>query len=181
MRRGCPGPSLAARAARVDLILALKALHIAALILWCAGLLALALMLQAHHPRHSQLDFARLRRLTHYSYTRLATPAAVVAIAAGTGLAFARGVFEPWFFLKLAAVGLLVCVHAWLGLAVSKIGETTGLHTPPAAWLVMALALPAMAAALLLVLAKPQLSADALPEALQSPRYRPLPVDETPI
>ena len=179
--RGRNLPSRAAGAGRVELIVGLKALHITALVLWCAGLLALALMLQAHHPWHSQADYGRLRRLTHYSYIRLVTPAAVVAIAAGTALAFARGVFEPWFFLKLAAVGLLVCVHAWLGVAVSKIGETTGRHVPPKAWLVLGVALPAMAAALLLVLAKPALPGDALPEVLQSPRYRSLPVDETPI
>lgn len=162
------------------MVLALKALHVAALIVWCAGLLALALLLTVHDPQHGQSIFARLRRLTHYSYTGLVTPAAVLAIAAGTALVFARGVFEPWLFAKLAAVGVLVVLHAWLGLAVSKIGETAGRHQPPSARLAFAVALPAMAAALLLVLAKPELPAGLLPEALDAPRYRALPLDATP-
>jgi uncharacterized membrane protein len=161
-------------------VLALKALHVATLIVWCAGLLALALLLTAHDPQHEQSIYARLRRLTHYSYTGLVTPAAVLAIAAGTALLFARGIFEPWMYAKLGVVGVLVALHAWLGLAVSKIGETAGRHKPPSARLALAIALPAMAAALLLVLAKPSLPPGLLPEVLDAPRYRSLPLDATP-
>jgi putative membrane protein len=162
------------------MVLALKALHVAALIVWCAGLLALALLLTVHDPQHEQSIYARLRRLTHYTYTLLVTPAAVLAIVAGTALLFARAVFEPWMFAKLAVVGVLVALHAWLGLAVSKMGETAGQYEPPSARLALGVALPAMAAALLLVLAKSPLPAGLLPDALEAPRYRSLPLDATP-
>lgn len=163
------------------MITALKALHIAALVVWCAGLFALPLLLTKHDPQHSQSTYARLRQLTHYSYIAVLTPAAVIAIAAGTALIFLRAVYEPWLFAKLAAVGLLVCLHAWQGLAVIKMGESAGQHQPPGAALMIGLSVVLMSVVLLLVLAKPALPAGLLPDWLMLPRYRPLPVDETPI
>lgn len=163
------------------MITALKALHIVALVVWCAGLFALPLMLTKHDPQHSQTAYARLRELSQFAYTALLTPAAVIAIAAGTALIFMRGVFEPWMFAKLAAVGLLVCLHAWQGSSLIKMGETVGQHRPPRARLMIVLAIPIMAIALVLVLAKPSFSTAHFPDWLTAPRDRQLPVDETPI
>jgi len=78
-----------------------KALHIAALILWSAGLIALPLVLGKHEAGEEQADYARLRRITNYGYTRIVTPAAVIAVSAGTALIFLREVFVPWMFAKL--------------------------------------------------------------------------------
>ncbi len=162
------------------MITAVKALHIVALIIWCAGLFALPLMLTKHHPQHSQTAYARLRELSQFTYTALSTPAAIIAIVAGTALIFMRGVFEPWMFAKLAAVGLLVCLHAWQGHSLIKMGETAGQQEPPRAGLMLVLAIAMMALALVLVLAKPSFSATHFPEWLTVPRDRQLPVDETP-
>ena len=162
------------------MITALKSLHIAALIVWCAGLFALPLLLTKHDPQHSQSSYARLRKLTDFSFRLVMTPAAVIAIAAGTALVFERAVYVPWMFAKLAAVGLLVALHAWQGVALARMGESAGQHRPPPATLLIVLSIGVMSAVLLLVLAKPTLPASVLPDWLMTPRYRSLPVSATP-
>ena len=96
------------------IITLLKAIHIMALLLWTAGLLSLPLMLARHEEGEHQFRYARIRKFTHYSYTRLVTPAAVIAIAAGTPLIFLRGMFVPWLFAKLALVAMLVAARRGL-------------------------------------------------------------------
>jgi uncharacterized membrane protein len=70
-----------------------KALHIAALVIWCAGLFALPLMLARHDPAIGQADYSRIRLASHYGYTWVVTPAAMLAVAAGTLLIFLRELF----------------------------------------------------------------------------------------
>lgn len=162
------------------MLTALKALHIAALIVWCSGLFALPLLLSKHGPQQTQSHFARLRKLTDSNYRYVMTPAAVVAIAAGSALVFVRSVYEPWMFAKLAAVGLLVCLHTWQGWAVARMGETAGQARLPAVALMTGFAVCLIDAVLVLVLGKPPLPVDLLPDWLMTPRYRPLPVEEPP-
>ncbi|MEH3036647.1 MAG: CopD family protein [Sphingomonas adhaesiva] len=157
-----------------------KALHIAALILWCAGLVALPLMLGKHRADDNQAEYSRLRMLTHDSYAFIITPAAVVAIAAGTLLIYLRGVFEPWMFAKLVAVGLLVSLHALVGHAVLLMSERRGEYTPPSPVPLTVGGIVTMVIVLLLVLSKPIIP-DILPHWLTVPQHRQLPVDETPI
>jgi uncharacterized membrane protein len=167
------------------IVAALKFLHIAALSLWCAGLVGLPLLLARHRPGDDQLDFARRRLVTHYGYVRLVTPAAVVAIAAGTALIFLRGVFVPWMFAKLAVVGLLVVLHAWIGHVTLQIGEQQGRYDAPPGGPLVAAALLAMTAILVLVLGKP-VFADWFgagwpgPAWLLQPRGQPLPIGAVP-
>lgn len=157
-----------------------KGLHIAALILWCAGLVALPLVLAKHDADEAQADYTRLRRITHHGYTRIVTPAAVIAIAAGTALIFLRGVFVPWMFAKLVAVGLLVSLHALIGHTVVLMSERRGEYEPPSPVpLILAMVLT-MVAVLALVLAKPVMP-DLTPDWLERPQHRQLPLEATPI
>jgi protoporphyrinogen IX oxidase len=157
-----------------------KGLHIAGVILWAAGLIALPLMLGEHTPAHSQDDYARVRRFTHYGYTHLLTPAAVIAVAAGTALIFLRGVFVPWMFGKLVLVGALVAVHVWVGTVVVRMGEESNERQPPPIFLLLFGAAVVLTAILLIVLAKPAIDASVMPEWLMTPRHRQLPLDEVP-
>jgi len=157
-----------------------KALHIAALALWCAGLIALPLMLGKHRADEAQADYARLRLLTHDSYILIVTPAAVVAIAAGTLLIYLRGAFEPWMFAKLVAVGMLVALHALVGHTVVLMSERRGEYAPPSSVPLVSGSIATMVVVLLLVLAKPVVP-DWLPAWLTAPQNRQLPFDETPI
>lgn len=163
------------------MITGLKFLHVAALCLWCAGLVGLPLLLARHAPDDAQKDFARRRLVTHNLYVRLVTPAAVIAVAAGTALIFLRGVFVPWMFAKLLVVGLLVSIHAWLGHVTLQVGESQGRYDTPGGGLLVAAALLAMTAILLLVLGKPMLSEWPGPAWLLAPRGYSLPVGAVPM
>jgi protoporphyrinogen IX oxidase len=147
-----------------------KALHILGLIVWCAGLLAMPLMLGQHDPAHSQDEFGRLRRSTHLTYTMVVTPAAVIAVIAGTWLIFLRETFFPWLYAKLFFVFILVCVHAWVGHVIVTIGESGGQRRPPGPLLPLAAMLMPMVAILVLVLAKPELGGIEFPDWLTEPR-----------
>jgi len=162
------------------MITALKFLHIAALSVWCAGLVGLPLLLARHGPNDDQLDFARRRLVTHNFYIRLVTPAAVIAIAAGTALIFLRDVFIPWMFAKLVVVGVLVTIHAWMGHVTLEIGEQKGNYDPPAGGPLVTASLLAMTAVLVLVLAKPVIRDTLAPSWLLEPRGQSLPVDAVP-
>lgn len=158
-----------------------KFIHIAALSLWCAGLVALPLLLARHHPDRTQHQFTRIRLVTHYGYTRLVTPAAVIAITAGTVLIYLRDVWTPWFLVKLVLVGWLALFHAWVGHITLNMGERDGDYCPPPAWPIVGGSLATMIGILVLVLAKPAISADLLPDWATSPRHQALPVGEVPI
>ena len=144
------------------MIAALKALHIIALSLWMAALLSLPLILALHRhiTRHGHVaeNFTRFRLLSHVSYTMIATPAAVITVAAGTVLIFATGVFEPWLLAKLAAVAALVLAHAWLGHLTLQAGEKPLSWRMPPPGLALIVILPAILAVLWLVLQKPDLA-----------------------
>lgn len=162
------------------MIAALKAIHIAAMLCWCAGLIALPLLLIAYGHARRQVRYSEFRLLTHYGYIGFATPAAVIAVVAGTALIFAAEVFDLWFVAKLAFVSLMALTHAWIGHLIEQSGlQRRGRGSDPGRgyempWpgIALAIGLPSMAAVLWLVLAKPDLAwvADLLPDIMQAPR-----------
>ncbi len=158
----------------------IKALHIAALIFWCAGLFGLPLMLSKHEIGEGQASYSQLRLLTHRGYAYLVTPAAIVAIVAGTALIFLNEVFTLWMFVKLLGVGILVALHAWIGHLVVLMSERRGSYEPRSAIPTLLMISVVMLVVLFLVLGKPALASFA-PDFLYEPLGRELPVDETPI
>ena len=162
------------------MIALLKTLHIAALSLWCAGLVAMPLVLQIYGRREevrTQAGFTEFRLLMHAAYTRIVTPAAIVAIAAGTALIFAADITQPWLVAKLVAVAGMVLAHAWLGHLNVEASEGRGSYQMPHAIAALPASLICMSAVLYLVLAKPDLQPliEALPAALTTPQGRSLP------
>lgn len=155
------------------MIAALKALHIAALLIWCAALLALPLVLRAAAPQ-TAAGYIRYRQVTHFGYIGFATPAAVLSVSAGTGLIFAAGVFEPWLLAKLALVAGMVLVHVWLGHLIQRAGGAGRRPGHGQSLLALVLVVPLMAAVLVLVLAKPDLRG-LIPAQFWSPRGGVLP------
>lgn len=161
----------------VALVPLFKAAHIIALVVWCAGLMALPLMLAKHSPAIELADYRILRSASHLTYTLCVTPAAVVAVIAGTWLIFMREVFSPWFFAKLAFVAVLVMAHAWIGHVVAKVGEEPAEHRPPAPYLPLIAVFVPVLVILSLVLAKPTLDWIVFPEWLTEPRNAQLSFD----
>ena len=154
-----------------------KTLHIGALFIWCGGLMAMPLMLSRHDPADTQEDFRRIRRATHLTYTIAVTPAAVIAVIAGTWLIFLRETFVPWLYAKLFFVAVLVLAHAWIGHILVTVAETKGSHRPPGPYLPVAAVLGPALAILVLVLGKPDLGGIEFPDWLLEPRGGQLPFD----
>lgn len=155
----------------------IKALHLAFLALWIAGLLAMPRMLARHDGSLVKAEYALIRRATHYTYVWGVTPAAVLAIASGTALIFLREIFTPWIFAKLVLVAGLVAVHAWVGNTIIAVAETEGEHDPPGATIPTLICCALVLGVLVLVLAKPELEEITLPSWLLSPLGRHLPFD----
>lgn len=154
-----------------------KALHIAALVVWCGGLFALPLFLGRHDPAVGQADYIRIRRVSHYSYIYAITPAGLIAIGAGTALIFLREVYEPWLFAKLVWVAVLVTFHGWIGHTLLEVAETEGTHIPPEPTLPLILLTIPIVVILTLVLAKPDLGRIPLPDWLTKPMGSQLPFE----
>ena len=153
-----------------DLIPLFKAVHITALCIWCGGLLTLPLMLARHDPVVAQDEYRLIRRATHLTYTVCVTPAAAIAVIAGTWLIFLRETYVPWLYAKLLVVGLLVVAHAWIGHIMVDVAESPKRKAPPRPVLpTLAVLLPVLAI-LVLVLGKPDLSWIEFPEWLREPR-----------
>lgn len=172
------------------MVAGLKYLHLAAMLCWCASLVALPLLLHFYgqiwrgkaDSSQTQARYAEFRLITHFGYVGFATPAAVIAIAAGTGLIFADQVFDLWFVAKLAFVSLMALVHAWIGHLIEQSGrqrrgavvdgERSRGYAMPSPAIALVVAIPSMAAVLWLVLAKPDLAwiASLMPEFMLEPR-----------
>lgn len=133
----------------------IKAVHLASLLVWCAGLFALPALLALFPAVKGGVERKRLLAATRFMFIAVSSPAAVIAIASGTALIFLTGSFAPWLLAKLTLVTAMVFFHAGCGKLVLV------LHREPAryasgAHLALAL-IPTMLipAVLWLVLAQP--------------------------
>ncbi len=136
----------------------LKALHITALTIWCAGLFYLPGLLMLHPRTRDRDSFHRLRIMTRYSFIILISPAAVIAIISGTALVYVRGAQGDWLAAKLVAVALMVFFHLYCG---NQLGALRRRNDPKhrPAWVYLSLVIvPSVLipVVLWLVLAKPQ-------------------------
>lgn len=163
--------------ALVPVVPHLKAVHIAMLVLWCAGLYALPHLLARHEGVSAQDDYTRIRRITHHGYVSVTTPAAVTAIASGALLIFVRDLFDLWLFAKLVGVGMLVMFHVWVGRTIVKTTQRIGVHVAPDPRGPQLVLTGIIALILTLVLAKPELAEIPVPGWLEQPRGVQLPFD----
>jgi uncharacterized membrane protein len=149
----------------------LKFLHIAGIAIWVAGLLYLAALLAGHAAVRDRQDFARIRMASRFAYMGLVSPAAFIAVAAGTALLFVSDALHPWMFAKLALVTVLVVVHVQYAYVLTHLAEE-GARQPTLRIRVMAGAVLAAALGVLaLVLAKPTLGDRVLPAWLSEPGF----------
>jgi protoporphyrinogen IX oxidase len=150
------------------MIIALKVLHIAALSIWCMGLFSMPGLLAAGGRLHDPSETDRSHRLTRLVFIQVMSPAAVVAIAAGTGLLLYGGVFAPWMFAKLGAVSALVLIHLLAGrlATATRLGASYGRVRQTLATLATTIVVTTI---LWLVLAKPIIDLSALPDWARQP------------
>jgi putative membrane protein len=134
-----------------------KALHVTAVAIWAAGLLALPFLFlqRVGMPAGARLD--ALHRLVRFLYVNLMSRAAFVAIGTGVVIIFLRQTWVPWFSLKLLMVACLVLVHVLSGLLILKLFEPGESYSRPRCFFWTATNLAVVTSILFLVLAKPVL------------------------
>lgn len=133
-------------------------LHIIALLLWVATLLYMPALIAARGSHHLPLQepINPFDSIERFVFTRIATPAALTAIIAGTLVFVIDRTIDPWLIIKLTLVAALVLCHIAAGLLVMRV-EQGG--TPLVPWCIALALISALLFGLILwlVLAKPVL------------------------
>lgn len=140
----------------------LKFVHLAAISIWCAGLICLPGLYAQRHKVEGDALY-RLQGLVRFAYVALISPAAFIAIGSGVGLIFLQQSFVEWFSLKLAFVGVLVVIHILTGLVIIRLFEEGEIYP---AWRFVAVTVVTTIVVFLIlavVLAKPPLDFDWVP------------------
>ncbi len=134
-------------------------LHIAALLFWGACLLYLPALIAGVTRDNSAIEENPdpFDSLTRFVFTRVATPAALLAIIAGSLVFVVDHTITVWLIAKLTLVVGLVFVHTGLGLLVLRLEARNG--KPLRSWCLVAglTAASLMALIIWIVLAKPPL------------------------
>lgn len=105
----------------------IKLLHIGAVTLWFTGLFFLPRLFVARHRSEADADPAYFNPVANLLFFRLATPAAVTAIALGMIL-IGYVPFGAWLAAKLGIVTLAVLMHLYLGLHLYQLGHGHDRH-----------------------------------------------------
>ena len=134
----------------------LLTLHIIALVFWAAALLYMPALIAARGAHHLpvQAPANPFNSIERFVFTRVATPAALVAIMAGTLVFVVDRTLDPWLIIKLSLVAVLVVCHVALGWLVLRV-ERGGTPLVPACIALALFSLVLFGLILWLVLAKP--------------------------
>ncbi|MBP7567366.1 MAG: CopD family protein [Burkholderiaceae bacterium] len=93
----------------------LKFIHLSALMLWCGCLFALPALLAQYRGTRGHVDRKRLQAATRFTYIAVASPAAIVAVIAGTLLIHPTQSYGNWMIAKLTLVAVMIFFHAICG------------------------------------------------------------------
>lgn len=93
-------------------------LHIIALLFWCASLLYLPALIAGTHTRQIAINEPahRYGSVARFLFTYISTPAALLAIMAGTVVFLLNQTIDVWLIIKLTLVTFLVIGHTLAGL-----------------------------------------------------------------
>lgn len=132
-----------------------KAVHISALLLWCAGLIYMPLLHARQRRVRTRSQFLRLRMMSRYLFVVLASPAAIVTIISGGTLVYLQDVHSGWLAAKLGVVSLMALFHARCGHVLVLLGHESGrVRHRASAWMAL-IPVALIVAVLWLVLARP--------------------------
>lgn len=134
-----------------------KAIHIAAIVIWSASLIYLPVLMAGHSPRLSNPEYLRLHGMVRRIYIWIASPFALLAIVSGTILIPLRDVTEPWFAAKLLIVAVLAIIHARCGTLLAKQSHSAERANRLARTMRILMPIVLFPCVLWLVLAKPRL------------------------
>ncbi len=138
----------------------LKFVHLAAIAIWSAGLIVLPSLFWQRRTFRLGAELDRLHRLTRFVYVGMASPAAFVAIASGTGLIFLQATFLEWFSVKMVLVGGMAMLHVLAGLVLGRLFLADG-HFGRASCVALSSAYIVLITAIIwIVLAKPHIDSN---------------------
>jgi protoporphyrinogen IX oxidase len=140
-----------------------KAIHIGAIMVWCAGLLVLP-MIYAQRAGLRGEPLHELHRFARSVFIHVTSPAAFAAVIAGSLLIFLCDVFTVWMALKLVAVGMLVALHIRQGYVIQHLFDPGGRYARWRQYFSIGSTALVIAAVLVLVLAKPNVDIGVLPD-----------------
>lgn len=158
------------------MILALKALHIAAIAVWAGGLIALPPLLRRDVELPDHAASVRLHHFSRLAYDGLVSPAAILAVATGIGLIFSGIELGAWLFLKLFAVAGMGGTHMMIGRVLDRLEAPE--TKPTGRWRVALQAAAAVFAGIVLwmVLARPVFDTGLFPGWLREGQDGALPL-----
>lgn len=107
----------------------LKILHVSAMVLWFAGLFFLPRLFVARHRGERDAAAGYFNATANTLYFRMATPAALVAVATGMAL-IAFGPRGAWLVMKLVIVAGAVFLHLYMGVVLYELGQGRDRHGP---------------------------------------------------
>jgi protoporphyrinogen IX oxidase len=140
-------------------MLSFLVVHIGAVLFWCGGLLYLPALIASTSVGRAEIGSTRRRHdsIARFVYTHVATPAALLAIVAGSVVFLLNQTTEGWLVAKLTLVSGLAIAHALVGLLVLRAEDENGKTVLPWCW-ALAIAMSALMIAIVwIVLAKPAL------------------------
>lgn len=133
--------------------------HIAAMLIWTASLLYLPTLIIGS-VTHKSLVYEpqdRFDSIPRFMFTHVATPAALVAIIAGTWVFIVDRTVDTWLIAKLTLVAALAVCHTLVGLMILRSESGNPRHVVLWCRVLMIVAALLMSTIVWLVLAKPDM------------------------
>jgi putative membrane protein len=147
----------------------LKFVHLAAIALWSAGLIALPYLFRQRRMLGPGTELDRLHRMTRFVYVGMTSPAAFVAIGSGTALIFLQATFAEWFSIKMALVAAMVMLHVAAGLVLARVFLPNGRFGPLSHAMLSGAYIVVITAIICVALAKPHIDSNGFATALFEP------------
>ena len=117
----------------MNLYLALKALHLIAVISWMAGLLYLPRIFVYHSEKSSEKNVSEIFKIMEFKlYNYIMMPAMILSWLFGLALIGSIGLdqlYSKWLVLKLSFVVILTAYHFFLGRCLSKFKSNMNTHS----------------------------------------------------
>lgn len=114
----------------MDSLITALSLHIAFLLVWSASLVTMPALFMRQARAADEESREQVRLMERWLYANLMTPAAVLAVLAGTWLVFERGFSGGWLHAKLALVLAMTGFHIYCGHTMVKLKHEGAAHRP---------------------------------------------------
>ena len=100
------------------------------LLVWSASLVTMPALFMRHARAADEASREQVMLMERWLYANLMTPAAVLAVLAGTWLVFERGFSGGWLHAKLALVLAMTGFHIYCGHTMVKLKHAGATHRP---------------------------------------------------